>query len=57
MLLEITFGRPVRTVNNKLVCLAERVISGMNQAGRAGSVPVDFVPIRECFLPEPLVTR
>ncbi|OJT11069.1 O-methylsterigmatocystin oxidoreductase [Trametes pubescens] len=45
MLLEITFGRPVRTVNNKLVCLAERVISRMNQAGRAGSVPVDFVPI------------
>ncbi|OJT11091.1 O-methylsterigmatocystin oxidoreductase [Trametes pubescens] len=45
ILLEITFGCPVKTLDDELVRLAERAISGMNHAGRAGSVPVDFVPI------------
>lgn len=49
MLLEITFGRPVKTVNDELVRLAERAVSGMNHAGRPGSVPVDFVPICEAL--------
>lgn len=41
MLLEITFGRPVKSLDDELVHLAERAIDGMNQAGRAGAVPVD----------------
>ncbi|KAL1938291.1 hypothetical protein VTO73DRAFT_11742 [Trametes versicolor] len=45
MLLEITFGRPVKALDDELVHLAEQAIKGMNHAGRAGSVPVDFVPI------------
>lgn len=57
MLLEITFGRPVKTLDDELVHLAERAIDGMNQAGRAGAVPVDFVPIREHFLPESIPMR
>lgn len=52
MLLEITFGRPVKTLDDDLVHLAEQAINGMNHAGRAGAVPVDFVPIREHFQPE-----
>ncbi len=57
ILLEITFGCPVKTLDDELVRLAERAISGMNHAGRAGSVPVDFVPICEYFLPGALPTR
>ncbi|OJT11090.1 O-methylsterigmatocystin oxidoreductase [Trametes pubescens] len=45
VLLEITFGRSVESVDDELVSLAERALNGANHAGRAGSVPVDFVPI------------
>ncbi|KAL1938290.1 hypothetical protein VTO73DRAFT_11741 [Trametes versicolor] len=45
VLLEITFGRSVETVDDELVYLAERAMSGVNYAGRPGSVPVDFIPI------------
>ncbi|EIW56878.1 cytochrome P450 [Trametes versicolor FP-101664 SS1] len=45
VLLEITFGRSVETVDDELVYLAERAMSGANHAGRPGSVPVDFIPI------------
>lgn len=48
--MEITFGRSVENVDDELVYLAERAISGANHAGRAGSVPVDFIPICEHIL-------
>ncbi|EIW56889.1 cytochrome P450 [Trametes versicolor FP-101664 SS1] len=54
MMLEITFGHPVKTLDDQLVRLAERAIYGINTAGRAGAVIVDFIPILRhipCWLP------
>ncbi|KAH9849837.1 cytochrome P450 [Lenzites betulinus] len=45
ILLEITYGLPVKSVDDKLVRLADRAISGTNEAGRPGAVPVDFLPV------------
>lgn len=50
VMLEITFGHPVKTLDDQLVRLAERAIYGINTAGRAGAVIVDFIPICEHFL-------
>ncbi|KAI0831913.1 cytochrome P450 [Trametes gibbosa] len=45
ILLEITYGLPVKSVDDQLVRLADRAINGTNDAGRPGAVAVDFLPI------------
>ncbi|KAI0819806.1 cytochrome P450 [Trametes gibbosa] len=45
IMLEITYGIPVKSLDDELVRLADTAINGTNLAGRAGSVPVDFLPM------------
>ncbi|KAI0630802.1 cytochrome P450 [Trametes polyzona] len=45
ILLEITYGLPIKSLDDEIVRLADRAIHGTNAAGRPGAVPVDFFPI------------
>lgn len=47
IMLEITYGRRVQSLDDELVRLAERAMDGTNEAGRPGAVPVDFLPFCE----------
>ncbi|OSD03862.1 cytochrome P450 [Trametes coccinea BRFM310] len=44
IMLEIAYGKRVNSLDNQLVAVADRAISGINEAGTPGAMIVDFFP-------------
>lgn len=50
ILLEVTYGKQITSLDNEFVQVANRTLEGTDAAGSPGSTIVDFFPIRKYFI-------
>lgn len=50
ILLEVTYGKQITSLDNELVQVADRALEGTDAAGSPGSTLVDFFPICKYFI-------